>query len=330
MSKGEDKCENNYIKRFLENIYTLDDFDRFIQAVRENKDAIDSHAIDLWQKALRLPSPTQEDKDLSFSEIQLILNEKAKNTLRKKVLKIASVAASIIVIMGLLYSAFKGLTLQEKYDPVYVEIMTQTGETKTIVLPDGSTVTLNSCSRILYPEEFEKGQRLIELTGEAYFQVVKNEKMPFMVKTTHFNVKVLGTEFDIKSYQDSKIFSVSVQNGKVQVDMPEAMMCLVDSEIVRFDTQDQTFSKEKNEQKTGVWRSGRLQFNKTPIKDVGNELERIFNYKVHFKEGQTFDNLITGEHSSQDLESILASIESVTGVHCSVNETDKVILFYKE
>lgn len=330
--RSKDCDEDNYIKRYLENNYSLEDSEKFFEAIRQNNDmeSIDSYAKKIREEALQETSLSEAEEKLFRSEIDHILHTQTRKPLRQRLSKVASIAASIIVILGILYGSYKYISFSNIQKITYANVATSIGETKTIVLPDGSEVILNSCSKISYPEKFTGDQRLIDLVGEAYFQVARDENMPFIVKTDKFDVKVLGTQFNVKAYLESEILSVSVQSGKVQVDMPDAMMRLVADEKVLINSYTNAYSKDKEEHGIAVWRSGKLQFNRTPIREVVKELERIYNYKIDFKPDQIFDNLITGEHSSKDLESVLKSIELITDIHYTLNENKKTILLYKD
>lgn len=123
--------------------------------------------------------------------------------------------------------------------------------------------------------------------------------MPFIVKTKRLDVRVLGTRFDVKSYSTDEIVSVSVESGKVQVDLPEAMMRLTAKEQVLINTVSGEYSKKTEDRGVAVWMKGGLRFYSTPIRDVAKELERVYNCRIAFAPGQDFNNLITGEHDNK-------------------------------
>ena len=198
---------------------------------------------------------------------------------------------------------------------------------KNIVLPDGTMLVLNSCSKVRYPIRFVSDERKVELEGEGYFQVARNEEQPFIVSTSRFDVRVLGTSFNIKSYKADELVSVDVESGKVQVDLPEAMMRLRAKEKMLFNTHTGNYNKSSMEQKIALWRKGILCFNQTPIRDVAKELERIYQCRITFADGQSFDNLITGEHENPNLESVLRSIQYASSIYYKRNGNS--ILLYK-
>ncbi len=94
---------------------------------------------------------------------------------------------------------------------------------RQVTLPDGTLLVLNSCSQVRYPDRFVGDIREMELEGEGYFRVARNEKMPFIVRRSGWMFGYWDS-FDVKSYSTDEIVSVSVESGKVQVDLPEAMM----------------------------------------------------------------------------------------------------------
>ncbi|MPN14980.1 hypothetical protein SDC9_162309 [bioreactor metagenome] len=234
-----------------------------------------------------------------------------------------SIAAAIAVIFSL-FRLYEDVSRQDIY---YECIETTYGERKDITLPDGSMVILNSCSRLRYPTKFTQQTREVRLQGEAFFDVAKDPDRQFVVSAGQFCVKVLGTAFNIKSYDMDEITSVKVDRGKVQIEMPEATMRLSAQERVEVNSLRGTIKKRQDLYETAGWRKGCLYFDATPIQDVARELEREYNCSIVFQEGQEFDNLISGEHDNQSLESVLQSLEYISGIKYKKN--NRHILLYK-
>jgi transmembrane sensor len=99
----------------------------------------------------------------------------------------------------------------------YTEIKAPFGARTEIVLPDGSTVWLNAGSKIKYMSVFNKDNREIQLSGEGYFKVTKNADLPFDVKTGDLSIQALGTEFNVKSYDDEDIIETTLVEGKIAI-----------------------------------------------------------------------------------------------------------------
>ncbi|MCD8167244.1 MAG: FecR domain-containing protein [Bacteroides sp.] len=207
------------------------------------------------------------------------------------------------------------------------EIITTAGQKQTLTLPDGSTLVVNACSHVRYPQSFAKDNRQIYLEGEAYFQVAPNKNHPFIITTSKFDIKVLGTSFNVKAYPEDENNSVTVESGKVQIDLPEAMLRLSGQEELAFNTVTEEFYKQRKEGEVSPWVKGGLRFTRTPIRDVARELERFYNCHITFNQGQEFNNLISGEHENSSLEAVLRSIEYITGIRYTI--TGNQIFLYK-
>ena len=145
-------------------------------------------------------------------------NQKKKRTIsfRKIGYELAKIAAILIIFWGGT-KLFETNTTEESivtYQTLYVP----TGQRAELILPDSTRVWLNAHSKLIYPVSFGKGNRQVELNGEAYFDVVHNEKQPFIVKTRQMDIQVLGTEFNVTSY--SSDFEVSLLRGCIELSSP--------------------------------------------------------------------------------------------------------------
>ena len=145
-------------------------------------------------------------------------NQKKKRTVsfRKIGYELAKIAAILIIFWGGT-KLFETNTTEESiitYQTLYVPA----GQRAELILPDSTRVWLNAHSKLIYPVSFGKGNRQVELNGEAYFDVVHNEKQPFIVKTRQMDIQVLGTEFNVTSY--SSDFEVSLLRGCIELSSP--------------------------------------------------------------------------------------------------------------
>lgn len=164
------------------------------------------------------------------------------------------------------------------------------GETFKLILCDGTEVWLNANSKLVYPTAFVEKERTVFLEGEAYFKVTKGTK-PFIVKTDYLQTKVLGTEFNVKSYtaEDSHVTLIS---GKVQVRSRENER-FVDLEPGKdaMLLSDGLFEvKEVNSEAYTYWRDGYFYFDELPLADIMQSIGRWYNVNVIFrnKEAMTY------------------------------------------
>lgn len=322
------KKEKADFRRYLDDMYTRDEASQLLKKLgdAEHTEVIGELASDIWEESLHCRPITDLERNKYKKEARHLLKYIAH---RKRTLfrQITAVVASVAAIVCIVFGSIGYFNYMVEQEVTFAEVATSFGEKKQITLPDGTLLVLNSCSQVRYPDRFTGTTRRVELKGEGFFRVARNENMPFIVNTGHFDVRVLGTHFDVKAYPTDEIVSVSVESGKVQVDLPEAMMRLHASEQVLINTLSGEYSKRKEERGVAVWIKGELRFNSTPIRDVAKELERVYNCRITFAVDQEFNNLISGEHDNPNLESVLQSIEYISGI--KYKKEGRNILLYK-
>lgn len=150
-----------------------------------------------------------------------------------------------------------------------------------LTLPDGTEVQMNSTATLLYPEHFTGETRSVYLIGEAYFKVAKNEKQPFIVKSNDFQVRALGTEFNVRAYSDNPLLSVTLLSGSVEVSYNnlESSRILVPNEQFSYNR----FTKvgiinRPNLDDVTAWQRGELIFKSATLEEIIVELERKYSY----------------------------------------------------
>lgn len=309
------KEEKQKLRRYLDDIYTRNEASKLLDSLRdaENKDLLEEVTAEVWEASAGHGQTTSVEREKYKKEARRLLRgiEHSKRIwLRRTAYAIAGIAALLCLVFGSIHYYH----YMDEQNTTYSLANTSYGEKRHLTLPDGTQIVLNSCSSLRYPNRFSGKERKVELDGEAYFRVARNEAMPFIITTGNFNVRVLGTHFDVKSYPKDEIVSVNVESGKVQVDLPEAMMRLTAREQVLINTLSGEYTKKKEEREVAVWIKGGLRFSSTPIRDVARELERVYNCRITFAPDDEFTNLISGEHDNKSLESVLQSIEYVSGV----------------
>lgn len=163
------------------------------------------------------------------------------------------------------------------------------GETFKLILCDGTEVWLNANSKLVYPTAFVEKDRTVFLEGEAYFKVTKNTK-PFIVKTNYLQTKVLGTEFNIKSYtaEDSHVTLIS---GKVQVCSNEnkRFVNLEPGKDAMLLSDGLFEVKEVNSEAYTYWRDGYFYFDQLPLVDIMQSIGRWYNVNVIFRNKESMD-----------------------------------------
>ena len=319
---------NNLLKRFVDGLYTRKDADDLLKHFHAGKyNAEISEAMDnVWEEM-------EEDEVSSLQhqqyreEARLLLSRIRKPEKRFSFIPYLRYVAIVAVILSIGWGGFRLIRSNQEKVLTYTEVHVKNGEHQRIILPDGTSVTLNAGSYLRYPREFITDVRRIEMNGEAFFEVTRDEEKPFLIHTKDADVKVLGTSFNVKAFDMDEQLTVSVQTGKVQVDLPEAMMRLLPDEQFVMDKTKGEFQKRNEDARLStVWIKGGLYFNRTPIRTVVNELVRMYNRTIEFAPGAEYDDYIYGEHDNKSLEAVLKSIQYSTDIKYRI-ENDKIVLY---
>ena len=215
----------------------------------------------------------------------------------------------------------------KKKDSVMVEeynmIRTPLGGEFSLTLADGTKVWLNAMSELRYPVAFGGDTREVELKGEAYFEVKKNEAKPFIVKTDEFNVRVLGTSFNISAYSDFPLAHTTLCSGHVRLSdrmNPGKEVDILPGEQLLFHRD----SREMNVQEVDVdvfvsWRDGSFQFDNNTVEEVFTILQRWYNIQVFYANVEVRQELFTGKLPRFDnLQIIIDLIERVSDLKIEV------------
>lgn len=330
--ENKQKYDKDPIKHLVDGIYTKQEARYALELLRDknNEEIINKHMSEVWHQIQKSSDVDVLEYSVVTEQAEELLKQINKPPFYKRYMRHFAVVASIIILLGIGIIGKKYYHLVADSDVEYTQVSTGYGETKEVILPDGSLAVLNACSSLSFPEKFTGDQRELTLEGEAYFRVTKNEKQPFVVNTSTFEVYVLGTVFDVRAYNGDQIQSVNVESGKVQINMPEAMARLTADEQIEINTLTKGHSKDKSGYKeVAVWRNGNLRFSKTPVSDVAKQLERVYNCRIVFEKGQKFSNLISGEHDNESLHEVLESIRLASGIKWRSDKNTKEIILFR-
>jgi len=233
------------------------------------------------------------------------------------------VAASIVLLIsiGLFIAQKTGFFESNNIDIVAkVTKSTEWGQKKTINLPDGTIVKLNSGSSLSYPDIFSSELREVELVGEAFFDVEKDKSRPFVVKTKNIKTIVLGTEFNINAYSYNSVASITLAEGSVSVEpivneisSSKEQMILSPGEQASLDfTNGRFYKKEVVVADIISWKDGVLLFQNESLKIVFDRLSKWYGVDFDLTESLAQSNcLLNGEFKNESLETVLQSIALV-------------------
>lgn len=235
-------------------------------------------------------------------------------------------AAALAVVIGL---ALKKDKPQEKPTIANKETQVQThmGTRTNLLLPDGTVVWLNAGSVLTYPSSFSGQERNVTLEGEAFFDVAKDEKHPFIVHTSTANIKVLGTSFDVKAYAKDKTMETTLIKGSIEVTYRKSRIILKPNQklvVARMDEPQEEKPKVDQpevkllkptiEAHTGAiietsWTENKLMFQDEDFKTLAEKMERWYGVTINFdKEG--LENLrFTGTFQKETIQQALEALQ---------------------
>lgn len=175
------------------------------------------------------------------------------------------------------------------------------GQRAEMTLADGTRVWLNSGSKLQFPDHFQGESRRVELDGEGYFIVAKNESVPFIVRTKLCDVKVLGTEFNVKAYDSGDVFETSLLTGSVEVKNRETekIIRMDPNEIIYHD--QGKFKKRLIENKDYFrWKEGLFCFDDETIGEIIGKLELFYDVRIIMKRSDLYNDRFTGKFRIND------------------------------
>lgn len=285
--------------KYLNNNCSDSELNEFVEWVNRNADTKESKSwsFNEWKKfEPQLKEEDEKKYSLLLDKIHHEINLQqpvSKTASFSKVLNWLGRAAAILLIpvLGILFYVVNDRDSKPENYLVAgvdsVEVIAPVGSRTIVQLSDGTEVNLNYGSKIQYPRVFAGSAREIKLSGEAYFDVKENQEMPFIVKTGSLNVKVLGTEFNVKAYPGDDEISATLVEGKVLLEkasdseITERLGTMVPGQHVSYLVQTgEIISTNGNIDKYIAWKEGKLMFDNTPIEIVAEELSRKFNVEI--------------------------------------------------
>ncbi len=201
-----------------------------------------------------------------------------------------------------------------------------------LVLSDGTKVWLNADSKIKYPVSFGKDKREVSLHGEGYFEVAKDSPRPFIVSTDKMDVKVLGTTFDVNTYEDEGKSFVVLVEGLVEVSAGKGESRIITpghmAEVNMYDVQAKIRVSRCDTEHYVAWKNGNFSFRHASLTEILKRVSRYYDVTV-IREQVFEEEYYTGDVSSDvSLESLLAVIESSTSVSFKVER--KIVYVQKK
>ena len=214
-------------------------------------------------------------------------------------------------------------------EPVaYNEIQVPNGEKSIITLYDGSKVWLNSGTTFKYPATFSKNERKVYVDGEAFFDVAKNKKQPFIVHANQLDIRVLGTRFNVCAYHDEPEFQVTLEEGSVHTKAASGKRW-----TILTPGEQATYNRNTNKiRKTTVdtelyssWKENLLRFEDTPFRDVIKKMEHWYGVQISLDQSINPEEAYTMTIKTESLREMLNLLAKTTQIKYEIKE-NKVLI----
>ncbi|WP_369013738.1 FecR family protein [Flavobacterium anhuiense] len=188
-------------------------------------------------------------------------------------------------------------------------LSTPTGGQYNIVLADGTKVFLNAVSSIKYPTQFNGDQRVVELEGEAYFEVAKDKSKPFIVKSDKQTIEVLGTHFNVHAYNNEAAVKTTLLEGSVAVSSKNQKAILKPGQQSNISDNAKIAIREVDTEAAIAWKNGRFKFDNADLKSVMKQLERWYGIKVEYRGDVSDVRFNGGTFRKKNLSEVLKVLE---------------------
>ncbi|HEY4784575.1 MAG TPA: FecR domain-containing protein [Bacteroidales bacterium] len=329
----------------------------WLEASKENRIYFSQQKV-LWLYSEEKATDNQKEKweqlkfKLKSQGVNIQDSEKDRQLLLKRAMRKFRYAASIAILLGisvLSYFIWKPRAISLSAQS---ELIVPYGSRSMLTLPDGTKLWANSGSKISYNTGFGKNNRDISLVGEAYFDVAKNPKLPFVVHAANVKIKAIGTAFNVKAYPEERKVETTLVRGLVEVEEKGAkghiflkpMQKVVFSNIAIENVTDKSQPKSDEQNKAAVtgerrtpevklqeeideeketgWKDGKLIFDREPLGSLVIQLERRYDVHFTFVDEKLKDYRYTGTFNDVSLEQIMEAMRYSSPVDYVIKEKE--------
>jgi transmembrane sensor len=325
------------IKKFLNKTATTEEIVQLLKHMNENNQDEWAELIKKeWDKASFSAVPNKDFQRI-YQEISETIYRKKKSGSHKmlRVLKWAASFSLLFIAVYLIYNSnftkpsnnLMKIEMVEKNNPI--------GQKSKIQLPDGTVVWLNADSKLLFPSRFDS-TRKVEITGEAYFEVVSNPEKPFLVTSENVTIQALGTAFNVRAYHEEDLIQVALTEGKVKVSINKNND--YKAEDYEIDPGLSVVYWKKNEKvdrspfsfnEVAGWKEGILAFRNSDRDEVFTILARWYGVRFEFKNSPSDNNWdYIAQFKNEYLENILVSIGSIKNFDFKIDNSVVEIIYH--
>lgn len=332
MALRKDKMEELFVKYWdgaadvAEKLLLLD----WLKQSDENRKAF-SQAYDIWLAAsLGAENELTTSIALDRFKSRVINSEKYSRKNTKLVRYRLQIAASFLLVIFSLGYYISRKYIQMQQPMVINQVIMPEGSKGNVVLPDGSLVWLKSNTKIVYPETFSDKVRAVKVFGEAYFEVVPNKQKPFIVNADQLAIKVLGTKFNVRNYNERDDITVTLLEGRVSLlaDSFTGEHFLLPNQQFVLNKKNLSTKLKKVRAETSVsWIKDRLVFENKPLSEIIPYMEAWYGVDIMCDKTIANQTRLTFTIRNESLSEIMKSIQFVSSL--KFQQKDNVLFINK-
>ena len=324
---------NNIFERIKQNISSNEDHEK--AASLFGKPELEYEISDaLFGQLEKMDEENTDGIDLNslYKRLWLKITAREKESKSKKYriysIRAASIAALIAIglIVGAIFTPFN-----QNSNLAFVTLVSPKGSISQMYLPDSTLIYLNAGSEIKYRMDQRDGNREVFLSGEAWFNVTKNKNKPFVVNTPYYNVKVLGTEFNVKAYENDKDVTTTLEEGSIEIISGEELtiqqpILIKPGEQISYNKLERKIEiKEVNFSLYSSWKDNKLIFINKNFSELIDILERKYGVEIEVKDTSINKYHYDGTIKDESIFEMLNRIQSTLPIKYRIEE-QKIII----
>lgn len=295
---------------------------------------ISSESHRQWESSMKEGVPAELLNDVFYKiHYQLHMNEireEKKKSWQRKAYRVLSYASAVVILFLLAFNLWT-IRGNSGEKTIYTEIYAPLGSRIKFDLPDGSKGWLNSGSSLRFPIKFTGRERKVYLTGEGYFDVSHNPKKSFVVNTKTYQVRALGTSFNVEAYKDEdKTQEITLVKGKVQVEKINnegkfrKLFSMEPGQHAQIDikTQSVVITEQDNDKYT-AWKDGKLIFRNDPLERLVENMERFYNVEIEITDKKLYEYHFHATFEEETLFETLRLLKLSTPVDYKICKREK-------
>ncbi len=286
----------------------------------------------IWTRSERLamPSPIDLQKSLKLTRKKAGIDSKQFNW------RLFFIQTAAVLVLALLFSSVYNKLLVPDHvkmsaSLVYQEVKASYGTQSRVELADGTIVHLNSGSTLRFPNSFDNMKtRRVELTGEGFFTVAKNNEQPFIVDLQRIQIKVLGTSFNAEAYPENPSITIALVEGNIQLQQQNGeditdLLEMKPNNVAIFKQAENKlqWKTEDDLNKYIAWREGKIVFSNDPVNTVIQKLENWYNVDIELSDPVLKKYRFTGTFIDEPLEQVLTILNLTSKMSYSIIPAEK-------